>query len=124
MTITPDQNGWVPATCTLPTVERPIRAAEFDRLFATSATATRRADPRRLEVIVDPGAEAQARELAGRESSCCSFFSFDFTSTPQGVVLGVGVPSAYVEVLDAFAARVNSVIEAGRRRRRRTIRRI
>ncbi|MGV9666225.1 hypothetical protein [Nocardia niigatensis] len=114
MTITPAHGDWVPSACTLPTVEQPIRVAEFDQFFATSARTTRRPGPDRLEVVVDPGAEARARELSGRESSCCSFFTFDFTTAPDGLVMGVRVPAAYIEVLDAFAARAQAAIGARR----------
>ncbi|MDV8128542.1 hypothetical protein R4P71_28700 [Rhodococcus sp. IEGM 1304] len=114
MTISPAQGDWVPSACTLPSVERPIRVAEFDQFFTTSARTTARPDPARLEVIVDPAAETVARELAGRESSCCSFFTFDFARTTEGLVMSVRVPPAYVEVLDAFAARAQSAIEARR----------
>ncbi|WP_245649480.1 hypothetical protein [Nocardia shimofusensis] len=91
-------------------MEQPIRVAEFAQFFTTSARTTRRPDRTRLEVVVDPGAEAMARELAGRESSCCSFFTFDFTSTDKDVVMGIGVPAADTDVLDAFAARADTAI--------------
>lgn len=104
----------MPAACTLPTVEQPIRVAEFDQFFTASARTTGRPGPTRLEVVVDPGAETMARELAGRESSCCSFFTFDFTTTGEGLVMSVGVPPAYVAVLDAFAARAQAAIDARR----------
>src|SRR5690606_30834344 len=39
--------------------------------------------------LVDPAAESQARGLAGRESSCCSFFTFDFA--PVGERAGHGL---------------------------------
>ncbi len=104
----------MPSACTLPTMEQPIRVAEFDQFFTTSARTTRRPDPTRLEVVVDPDAEALARELAGRESSCCSFFTFDFASSAEGLVMGVGVPPTYIEVLDAFTARAQAAIGAGR----------
>lgn len=104
----------MPSACALPTVEQPIRVAEFDQFFTTSARATRRPDPARLEVVVAPDAEAMARDLAGSETSCCSFFSFDFATSTEGLVTGVGVPPNYVEVLDAFAARCESAIRAGR----------
>jgi hypothetical protein len=110
MTISPAQGDWVPSACTLPTVEQPTRIAEFDQFFTTTAHTTRRPDPTRLEVMVNPGTEAVARELAGRESSCCSFFTFDFTSTDEGVVMAVEVPPAYIEVLDAFTARAQAAI--------------
>ncbi|WP_187688740.1 hypothetical protein [Nocardia wallacei] len=114
MTISPAQGDWAPSACTLPTVEQANRVAEFDQFFTTSVRATRRPDPARLEVVADPGAETLARDLAGRESSCCSFFAFDFTVTAEGVVMGVGVPPTYIEVLDAFAARIQAAIGAGR----------
>jgi len=31
--------AWVPAACTLPTAEQPLRPAEFDALFTSAATA-------------------------------------------------------------------------------------
>ncbi|MET9213545.1 MULTISPECIES: hypothetical protein [unclassified Nocardia] len=114
MTISPGQGDWVPAACTLPTVEQPIRIAEFDRFFAESVRSSNRTGPTRLELVLDVGAEAVARDLAARESSCCSFFTFDFDTTDTGVVLRVGVPVAYVEVLDAFAARVAAANRAQR----------
>ncbi|WP_067563042.1 hypothetical protein [Nocardia acidivorans] len=114
MTINTGCTGWVPDACTLPTAAQRNRIAEFDQFFTTSARAFRRPGPVRLEVVVDPAAEALARELAGRESNCCSFFTFEFTSTAEGLVMAVGVPPAYVEVLDAFTARARTGIEAGR----------
>ncbi len=102
------------ASCTLPTAEQPIRVAEFDQFFAGFARAVHRPDPGRLEVVVDPVAEPLARELATRESSCCSFFTFDFATAVEGLVMGVGVPPAYAGVLAAFAARAESAIGVGR----------
>ncbi|NKY43405.1 hypothetical protein [Nocardia cerradoensis] len=105
MTISPVQNDWVPSACTLPTVEQPIRVAEFDRFFADAVRAVRRPHPHRLELILASGAEPRARDLAARETGCCSFFVFDFDATEQGTVLSIGVPPAYTAVLDAIAAR-------------------
>ncbi|WP_280504967.1 hypothetical protein [Nocardia farcinica] len=114
MTISRGAEGWVPGACTLPTVQQPIRIAEFDRFFTDSTHGLRRTGPTRLELLVDPAAELLARELAARESSCCSFFTFDFAQAGEHLVIGVGVPSAYVEVLDAFAARAQTAIGGGR----------
>ncbi|MFE9787625.1 hypothetical protein ACFYO7_19805 [Nocardia salmonicida] len=114
MTISPVQGDWVPAACTLPTTEQPFRVAEFDQFFTTSARTTRRPDPTRLEVIVDPSAETAARALAGRESSCCSFFTFDFVTGTDCLVMGVEVPPTHIEVLEAFTARAQTGIEADR----------
>ncbi|MGA6206731.1 hypothetical protein ACPESR_18485 [Nocardia testacea] len=110
MSISPGGDGWVPQACTLPTVERPIRVAEFDRFFAESVRGTRRPDPARLELVIDPAAEPVARDLAGRESGCCAFFRFGFASRGTGVLMEVEVPGVYADVLDAFAARVVAAI--------------
>ncbi|MGW5440507.1 hypothetical protein [Nocardia asteroides] len=98
----------MPDTCTLPTVEQPIRVAEFDRLFAEGVRALRRPAPTRLELDLSVDAEAAGRDLAARESQCCSFFAFDFRADANAVVMGVEVPPAYTDVLDAFAERVGS----------------
>lgn len=110
MSTFPGGGGWVPGACTLPTMERPIRVAEFDRFFAESVRGVHRPDPARLELAIDPAAEAVARDLAGRESGCCAFFRFGFASRGTGVLMEVEVPGAYADVLDAFAARVATVI--------------
>ena len=34
MTMQETSVGWVPQACTLPTVQQPLRVAEFDGLFA------------------------------------------------------------------------------------------
>ncbi|TDP32912.1 hypothetical protein [Nocardia ignorata] len=112
MQLQPDQGDWVSPACTLPTAEQPIRVAEFDQLFRSSARAIRRPDRKRLDVILDPGAEAVARELSERESRCCSFFTFDFAVEQEGLMMRVGVPANHVEVLDAFASRALAAIEA------------
>ncbi|RDI63669.1 hypothetical protein [Nocardia pseudobrasiliensis] len=112
MTINVGSTDWAPDSCTLPTIAQPIRVAEFDQLFRSSARAVHRPGPVRLEVLMDPATEALARELAGRESSCCSFFVFEFSSTAEGLVMSVGVPPVRTEVLDAFTDRVHAAIEA------------
>lgn len=114
MTTSSVPGGWVPDACTLPTVEQPIRVAEFDRFFADAVRDMRRPGPERLELVFTADAEPAARDLAARESSCCSFFTFDFDTSAEGSVMGVGVPSAYIEVLDAFADRVQAGIGAAR----------
>jgi len=54
---------------------------------------------------LDPGTEATVRDLAGRESGCCSFFVFTFRPGDRVLRLDVEVPAAHVEVLDALASR-------------------
>ncbi|MEU3011691.1 hypothetical protein [Nocardia asteroides] len=106
MTISPARPDWVPEACALPTVERPIRVAEFDRFFAEHVQGVRRPDPARLELVLGAASGSAGRDLAARESSCCSFFTFDFDTAADLVVMRVGVPTAHIDVLDAFAHRV------------------
>ena len=100
---------WVPEACTLPTVQRPLRLAEFDAVFATALRGQQRVAPTQLRWQLDPAVEATARDLTARESSCCCTFTFTFT--PRGAAgdelleLQVQVPARHVDVLDALAAR-------------------
>ena len=97
--------GDAPAACTLPTVERPLRVVEFGRLFAGGLRAQTRVSATRLRWVLDPAAEAEARDLTARESQCCSFFVFDVTSGQDAdgeVVVVVDVPAELVAVLDAL----------------------
>lgn len=62
----------------------------------------------RLDLVLADGTEPAARELAAKETSCCSFFSFTFHAGETGPVMQVAVPSSYVAVLDArVLTRVN-----------------
>ncbi|MFH5226995.1 hypothetical protein [Antrihabitans spumae] len=97
---------WVPTACTLPTVDQPLRVAEFDALFAQAVSEVSRPEPERLELTIAASDEEWARELSAKESACCSFFSFAFTRTDAGSLLSISVPPAYVDVLDALARRV------------------
>jgi hypothetical protein len=92
-------------SCTLPTVERPLRLAEFDDLFSTALTAQTRLSAAVLRWSLDSGADDVARDLAAREAQCCSFFTFTFTSDGDSVQMDVRVPAAQSDVLDALAAR-------------------
>ena len=103
--MTGDDQAWVPEACTLPTVERPLRLAEFDDLFATALLEQQRLSPTQLMWRLDRAAETVARDLTARESSCCSFFSFTFVPDEGAARLDVQVPAAQVEVLDALADR-------------------
>jgi len=94
---------WVPEACTLPTVERPLRLAEFDDLFATALRDQQRPTPTRLRWRLDPAAEEIARDLTAREAACCSFFSFTITPAGDQLDVEIQVPPAYVPVLDALA---------------------
>ncbi|MQY26076.1 hypothetical protein [Nocardia aurantia] len=93
------------SACTLPTVRRPARLAEFDDLFARSVTATARPSATRLELRLREGAEPVSRDLAARESNCCAFFTFTFTPDTAGTVMGIEVPAEHLDILDALAGR-------------------
>jgi hypothetical protein len=103
--MTTDDLAWAPAACTLPTVQRPLRVAEFDDLFTTMLRGQQRLSSTRLSWHLDPAAEAIARDLTARETACCSFFSFAFAPDGDTLRLDVEVPVAHVAVLDALAAR-------------------
>jgi hypothetical protein len=105
----------VPEACTLPTAERPLRLAEFDDLFAT---AVRRVDPvsatlARLHLTGPAGLADRVRDLAARETECCSFFTFATTSEPaadgEAVILDIQVPAAYRDVLESLTQRASAV---------------
>jgi hypothetical protein len=98
-------DDWAPDACTLPTPERPLRVAEFDELF-TALRGLERPQPTRLDLILPREVEPAARDLARRESDCCSFFTFEFESVGDAVVMHISVPLTQVEVLDALEARV------------------
>lgn len=101
---------WVPESCTLPTPEIPLRVAEFDALFAGSLRATRRLEPTLLRMVLGDGdaVEATARDLAARETGCCSFFDFTVSRDGAATVLDVRVPAAHTVVLDGLAARATA----------------
>ena len=82
----------------MPSVERPLRVAEFAAL-----------DVRRVENLSPTHARLhfagdadRVRELAAKESDCCSFFRFAVTDS----TLDVEVPDRYAEVLAALVDRV------------------
>lgn len=99
--------AWVPEACTLPTVQQPLRLAEFDDLFATAVDRVARltATHTRLGLTGSDDLEARVRDLATRESQCCSFFTFTVTPLAAAVSLDIEVPAAYTDVLDALTAR-------------------
>ncbi|PTA47371.1 hypothetical protein [Micromonospora sp. RP3T] len=105
MTDEPD-TSWVPDACTLPTTDRPLRLAEFDRLFRDAVHAVDRRSARHLRLRLGSAAEPATRDLITRESACCSFFAFALTR-PDGdaLTLDIRVPPAHVDVLDALTER-------------------
>ncbi|WP_054812243.1 hypothetical protein [Nocardia arizonensis] len=106
------------SACTLPTVDRPTRLAEFDDLFARSVTSATRPGPNRLELRLRPGGDGEAvgRDLAARESVCCSFFTFTFTTDANAVpVMGIEVPTAHLDLLDTLDGRARAAVTGAHR---------
>jgi hypothetical protein len=103
---------WVPEACTLPTAERPVRLAEFDELFVIAVRGQQRLSATRLRWLLDPTAEMRARDLTGRETPCCSFFTFTFNPADGVVQVDVEVPATHVDVLDALAERAAAGIHS------------
>jgi hypothetical protein len=99
----------MPDACTLPTVERPVRAAEFDALLDASVHGVERLDKYRLRLILDrsPDVGAAAARFAVNETGCCAFFTFTLTADGEGLRLEVAVPEGQTNVLDALTARVD-----------------
>jgi hypothetical protein len=95
----------VPDSCTLPTAERPLRLAEFDALFATSVRDVRSLSPTHARIRLAGVDPALVRDLAGRESECCSFFTFTIFEDP--LTLEVEVPPSYAGVLDSLVQRAD-----------------
>jgi hypothetical protein len=100
-------DDWAPDACTLPTAERPLRVAEFNDLF-TFVVRAERQNPQRLDLVLRRIVEAPARDLARRESECCSFFTFEFESAGDDLVMHIAVPPEHVEVLDALESRATA----------------
>lgn len=96
--------------CTMPTAERPLRLAEFDDLFATSVRGVRRrGDGVLMQLTGTEGLLERVRDLAARETACCSFFTFTIEGTDQDLTLDISVPPDRQEILDALAERAQEL---------------
>lgn len=102
--------SWLPIeSCTLPTAEQPLRVAEFDALFAETLASVERHGPARVRLVLHGNHVLdRVRDLVARESSCCSFFTFDVTPLDSGVALTVEVPQ--IAVLAGLTARADSTL--------------
>lgn len=98
---------WVPASCLLPTEERPLRVGEWDALFAERLERVSRPGPLRvrLDLRAGEGVEERVRDLAEREGGCCSFFTFSVAADRGAVVLDAAVDAVHTAVLDALERR-------------------
>ncbi|MET9829460.1 hypothetical protein ABZ078_09140 [Streptomyces sp. NPDC006385] len=109
---------WVPQSCALPTEKQPLRIAEWDALFSEHLTALSYPAARRvrLELSAASGVEDGVRDLAGRESGCCSFFTFTVTADADAVRLDIAVDPVHQPVLDALAERAAGLAGLGEQR--------
>ena len=109
--LTLDDN-WVPAACTLPTAEQPLRRAEFDDLFAEDVISVNQLSPMqlRLELRPDPTVAARVASLAAKETGCCSFFTFGLTITDGTVSMSVSTEQEHRSVLAALGARAQAKV--------------
>jgi hypothetical protein len=107
-------DDWVPEACSLPTVEQPLRRAEFDVLFAEDVTAVEQVGTERVrfELRAHPEAAARAAGLAVKETGCCSFFTFDFSISEGTVSMTVSTPAAHAAVLAALRDRAAARVAA------------
>ena len=93
---------WAPDACTLPTIDRPLREREFSELFRTSLREVSVPTPTHAELVLDAESQPAARELAARETSCCSFFDFGFIPDGNTVTMTIEVPASRSDVLAAL----------------------
>ncbi len=103
-----------PADCTLPTAERPIRAAEFSDLFRDAVLTVDRPETGRLRLALRPGRDTASRAaaLSAAETECCSFFTFTLTVGNDSLSLDISVPPSRTEILDALAGRAGAAVAA------------
>lgn len=100
----PGTDDWIPSACTLPTVEQPLRRAEFDALLAEDVSGIEQVSPERLRLDLRPHPDAAARaaRLATKETGCCSFFGFDLAIGDGKVAMTVTTSSDRAPVLAAL----------------------
>jgi hypothetical protein len=101
---------WIPAACTLPTTERPVRRAEFDDFFTLDVLGVDQVSPRevRLELRPDPEVAARAARLAVKETGCCSFFTFGLSITDGTTSMTISAEQPHEAVLAALGARARA----------------
>jgi hypothetical protein len=108
-------DDWVPQARTLPTVEQPLRRAEFDTLFAEDVTSMAQVSAERLRLELRPRPEAAARAagLAVKETGCCSFLTFDLSISDGTVSMTVSTGAPHSAVLAAFRHRAAARVGGG-----------
>ena len=104
--------SWAPDDCTLPTEERPLRAAEFGELFGGAVLTVDRPEATRLQLGLRGGAQTASRTagLLAAETECCSFFAFALTVANDSMTLDITVPEARTAILDALARQATATV--------------
>jgi hypothetical protein len=70
---------------------------------------SKRISPNRLELSLLPNADiGPVIDLAQREVSCCTFFSFTIEIQADRLVLAVEVPNDAIEILDQLVSSTTS----------------
>ena len=90
------------ASCTLDDQAAAQRNAEFADVFERGLRHRGRTPEGvvRLVLLNEEGMEADIRALAGRESECCGFFSFDADVRDDDIVLQVAASDDKIDYLD------------------------
>ncbi len=94
-----------------PEVEKAGRVAdflEFAELFATATETVARSTFTRAVVTLPLESLATARDLAERETACCSFFTFTTSPVGGSAVMTIEVPEQYADVLTALTSLADS----------------
>lgn len=101
------------AACTLPTVDQPFRAGEFDTLARVAFRSAELLDPTTLRVNLVPqhGVAARVADLMVRETACCRFFSFTLIARADDLTLEVSVPAEHRNVLEAIARQLAIAVQ-------------
>lgn len=96
--------------CMLPADEQPLRQREFDELFAVAVYGVVRESATTLDLLIDVEHDEVARDLAVRETDCCSFFEFAFRASSQAdrEWMRIAVDGRYVGILDAVATQATA----------------
>ena len=93
------------SACTLPTLERPLRLAEFDELFTLARAVAYDGQSVRIHLSGPPTLRDQVVDLTDRETECCSFFRFTVDGTGSEVDLVITTPDEHQPIVAAIAAR-------------------
>ena len=106
-------DDWSSEACTLPTVDQPLRRAEFDDLFRQHVVTAVRTTTQALRLELRDGQEVAARAalLAVKETGCCSFFTFDLHISEGKAAMVISTDPAHGDIITALAERATSKVD-------------